>query len=224
MFNSILNSTQGSLSIQSELICILTSLILGLVIGYTHMVTQKSNKNFIISIAILPLIVQVIITMVNGNLGTSVAIVGAFSLIRFRSIPGNSRELISVFLCMAVGLATATGYITFAITFTIIAVIVLIVLGKMKFGNASEKEMYLKITIPEDLDYTQVFKEIFKKYAKSIDLIKSKTVNMGSMYELIYKIELQDLQQQKEFVDDIRCKNGNLKVVLEKIPQENIEL
>lgn len=135
MFNSILNSTQGSLSIQSELICILTSLILGLVIGYTHMVTQKSNKNFIISIAILPLIVQVIITMVNGNLGTSVAIVGAFSLIRFRSIPGNSRELISVFLCMAVGLATATGYITFAITFTIIAVIVLIVLEKIPQEN-----------------------------------------------------------------------------------------
>mgnify|MGYP004494917229 CR=1 FL=1 len=176
----------------------------------------------VISLSILPLIVEVIITMVNGNLGTSVAIVGAFSLIRFRSIPGSSRELISVFLCMAVGLATAMGYITFALTFTIIAILALIILNKL--GKENNKTMYLKITIPEDLDYTESFKDLFEKYLKNIEFEKAKTVNMGSMYELVYKIELIDVEKQKEFIDDIRCRNGNLKVVLEKIPQESIEL
>lgn len=222
MFSSILNSNQGSLSVQAELICMATSLVLGMVIACTHMFTQKSSKNFIISLSILPLIVEVIITMVNGNLGTSVAIVGAFSLIRFRSIPGSSRELISVFLCMAVGLATAMGYITFALTFTIIAILALIILNKL--GKENNKTMYLKITIPEDLDYTESFKDLFEKYLKNIEFEKAKTVNMGSMYELVYKIELIDVEKQKEFIDDIRCRNGNLKVVLEKIPQESIEL
>lgn len=216
MFSSILNSNQGNLSVSLELICMATSLVLGLLIACVHMFTQKSSKNFIVSLAILPLIVQVIITMVNGNLGTSVAIVGAFSLIRFRSIPGSSRDLVSVFLAMAVGLATAMGYITFAITFTIIAVVALAILSKVE--KEKNDEMYLKILIPEDLDYTKSFEDLFKQYLKNVEFEKAKTVNMGSMYEVTYRVNLLDINMQKQFIDEIRCRNGNLKVVLEKIP------
>lgn len=222
MFSSILNSNQGNLSVQAELICMLVALMLGVLIAVVHMFNQKSSKNFIISIAVLPLIVQVIITMVNGNLGTSVAIVGAFSLIRFRSIPGSSRELISVFLCMAVGLATAMGYLTFALTFTILVLATLIILNKLSKEN--EPIMHLKITIPEDLDYTEVFDDIFVKYLTDIDLEKTKTTNMGSMYELTYKIKMNKDKKQKEFIDELRCRNGNLKIVLGREEQEGIEL
>lgn len=222
MFDSILNSSQGSLSISSELICMATALVLGLIIAYTHKALTKGSKNFIISLAVLPLVVEVIITMVNGNLGTSVAIVGAFSLIRFRSAPGTSKELVSIFLAMAVGLATAMGYVTFAIAFTVIALIAIAILSKLNADNG--KEMLLKVTVPEDLDYVDCFKDIFPKYAKKIEFIKSKTVNMGSMYEIVYNVELKDLNKQKHFIDEIRCRNGNLKVALEKMPENNIEL
>lgn len=221
MFESILSTNGGSLSIQSELICMATALILGLVVAYSHKILSKGSRNFIISLAVLPLLVEVIITMVNGNLGTSVAILGAFSLIRFRSAPGNAKELVSIFLAMAIGLATAMGYVTFAITFTLIAIIAIAILSKI---NTESKDMLLKITIPEDLDYTDCFNDIFNKYAKKIEFVKSKTVNMGSMYEILYNLELVSINKQKEFIDQLRCRNGNLKIILEKMPENGTEL
>lgn len=221
MFESILNTNGGSLSIQSALICMATALILGLVVAYSHKILSKGSKNFIISLAVLPLLVEVIITMVNGNLGTSVAILGAFSLIRFRSAPGNAKELVSIFLAMAIGLATAMGYVTFAITFTLIAIIAIAILSKI---NIESKDMLLKITVPEDLDYTNCFNDIFSKYSKKTEFIKSKTVNMGSMYEIIYNLELSNLSKQKEFIDELRCRNGNLKIILERMPENGMEL
>lgn len=216
MLESILVEGTTTTSLVDCLICIGVAIILGGVISFTHKKTTKATPNFLLTLAVLPALVQVVILLINGNLGTSLAVAGAFSLIRFRSIPGSSRDLVSVFLAMAVGLATAMGYITFAITFTIIAVVALAILSKVE--KEKNDEMYLKILIPEDLDYTKSFEDLFKQYLKNVEFEKAKTVNMGSMYEVTYRVNLLDINMQKQFIDEIRCRNGNLKVVLEKIP------
>lgn len=214
MFESILNETAGTLSIQFALICMLTSIILGVIIAYVHMLTSKYSKNFLITLSILPVIVQVVIMMVNGNLGTSVAVLGAFSLVRFRSVPGNSREIASIFFAMAIGLAVGMGHIMFAIVITILLSIVLVLLSKSSFGEKKFLEKKLKIIIPEDLNYTEVFDDIFEKFLSEFDLVKVKTTNMGSMYELTYNIVIKDKINEKNFIDEIRCRNGNLNVML----------
>lgn len=214
MFESILNETAGTLSIQSALICMLTSIILGVIIAYVHKLTSKYTKNFLITLSILPLIVQVVIMMVNGNLGTSVAVLGAFSLVRFRSVPGNSREIASIFFAMAIGLAVGMGHIMFAIVITILLSITLLVLSKSKFGENKSLEKRLKIIIPEDLNYTDIFDDIFEKFVSKFELIKVKTTNMGSMYELTYNVIIKNNMNEKSFIDEIRCRNGNLNVML----------
>lgn len=205
MFNSILN---GNLSIVSSLICMISSLILGGIVAFVH---RKSSKDFLITLITLPLIVQVVITMVNGNLGTSVAILGAFSLIRFRSLQCNSKELLVIFLTMAIGLATGMGYILYAFVFTILACLSIFILNKVFVGKEVKR---LKIVIPEDLDYEEVFDDIFKKYTNNVTIIKSKTINMGSLYELTYDIEFKNNIKTKDFIDELRVRNGNLKIVL----------
>lgn len=214
MFESILNETAGTLSIQSAIICMLTSIFLGVIIAYVHKLTSKYSKNFLITLSILPVIVQVVIMMVNGNLGTSVAVLGAFSLVRFRSVPGNSREIASIFFAMAIGLAVGMGHIMFAIVITILLSIILVILSKSSFGEKKSLEKKLKIIIPEDLNYTDVFNDIFQKFVSKFDLIKVKTTNMGSMYELTYDVIMKNNINEKSFIDEIRCRNGNLNVML----------
>jgi len=206
MFNSILDS--NNLSIISSLICMISALILGGIVALIH---RKSSKDFLTTLVILPLIVQVVIIMVNGNLGTSVAILGAFSLIRFRSLQCNSKELLVIFLTMAIGLATGMGYILFAFVFTIIACLMIFILNKL-FEDKETK--LLKIVVPEDLDYEDAFEEVLEKYTSSYELIKSKTINMGSLYELTYQVNLKNNVKQKELIDELRVKNGNLKIIL----------
>lgn len=212
LLNNITNN--GSFDSTAMLIALLTSIILGLIISFVHIKTSKYSKNFIITLAILPLLVQVIIMLVNGNLGTSVAILGAFSLVRFRSIPGNSREIVSVFFAMVIGLAIGTGFIIFSIMITLIVCLLLIIFSKTNFGNIDKNERKLTILIAEDLDYTNIFDDIFKKYTKSFNINKVKTVNMGSIFQLEYCIILKNDVNEKEFIDEIRVKNGNLKIVL----------
>lgn len=212
MFNSIFDSSLNSLSFVTILLCFLTSIILGLVVAFTHMKTSRYTKNFIITLVILPTLVEVVMIMVNGNLGTSVAILGAFSLVRFRSIPGNSKEITIIFLAMAIGLSVGMGHLLFAILLTVIVCLLIFILSYSKFGENEIKN--LKITIPEDLDYTGVFKDIFDKYMKEVDLQKVKTTNMGSTYDLTYKIKLKKDVNEKELIDEIRVRNGNLTILL----------
>ncbi|MDD3187640.1 MAG: DUF4956 domain-containing protein [Bacilli bacterium] len=217
MFESILGDT---LTFGSVFLCIITSLVLGLIISYVHMQSERYSKNFIIVLSLLPLLVQVVIMMVNGNLGTSVAILGAFSLIRFRSMPGTSRELLSIFLAMAIGLSTGMGQIVFAFIFTVIASMMILIFTKSTFGDRKIKNKILKIVVPEDLDYTTIFDETLDKYTIAYTLNKSKTTNMGSLFELTYSVNLKDVNE-KEFLDEIRCKNGNLLVMLSQELVEN---
>lgn len=212
MFESILSSSTGTLSIENAFICIISALILGIMSAGVHMLTSKYSKNFIITLAVLPLLVQVVIIMVNGNLGTSVAIMGAFALIRFRSIPASSKEILMVFFSMAIGLATGMGHITYALMFTIVTSIIILISNKIKFTNQNNY-LKLKVSIPEDLDFTTIFDDTFNTYTKSHSINKIKTTNMGSLYEITYDIELKDISE-KEFIDDLRIHNGNLKIIL----------
>ena len=214
MFESILSDSVGTLSISTSLICMVTSIILGIVIACVHMWTSKYSKNFIISLAILPAIVQVVIMMVNGNLGTSVAILGAFSLVRFRSIPGTAKEIVSVFFAMAVGLALGMGHIMFAIYVTVFVSAIILILSKINIVAFNSCERKLRIIIPEDLDYEGIFNDILNEYTKSYSIDRVKTINMGSMYEITYDIIMKDDKKQKEFLDKIRIRNSNLTVSL----------
>ena len=219
MFTSILSATgtiEGGLSVQSAMICTIVSILLGLGIALIYMLQGGKSKNFSISVAILPLVIQVVIMMVNGNLGTGVAVVGAFSLVRFRSVPGNSKEICFVFFAMAIGLATGMEFVAFAVCMAVIIGVLLFVLSKTKFGEIEEKDKLLKVTIPENLDYTGIFDDLFEKFTSEVSLEKVKTVNLGSMYELNYKIVLKDNKMEKAFIDEIRCRNGNLTIVCAK--------
>src|SRR5574344_1079995 len=216
MFTSIL--TSGSLTIMEALTCSGVSLILGFLVSFIFMTKGTYTKNFAITLALLPIIVQIMIMMVNGNLGTAVAILGVFSLVRFRSRPGDSMEILAVMFTMAIGLATGMGYISFAIVLAIIIAVVCVLLFKTKFDEKKRVEKELKITIPEDLDYTGIFDDIFNEYTAKVSLERVKTTNMGSLYELCYHIDIKDRNREKEMIDAIRCKNGNLPIVCGRIP------
>ncbi|MCK9198199.1 MAG: DUF4956 domain-containing protein [Bacilli bacterium] len=213
MFINIFDSTQASLSIAEVLICVLTPLSSGLIIALAYMFSGKHTKSFAITLVILPILVQVVIMIVNGNLGTGVAVLGAFSLIRFRSVAGNAKDICTIFFAMVVGLAIGAGYATFAIAVTIVVAVLFVVLSSSKFGNIKSEEREIKITIPEDLDYTNVFDDIFQKYTKKYELIKVKTTNLGSMYKLTYNFTFKNNKDEKQFIDDLRCRNGNLDIV-----------
>lgn len=220
MLNSILASgTAASVAIEEFLICMVASILLGAALAWIHAYKNRTTHSFLLTLMLLPVIVQTVIMLVNGNLGTGVAVMGAFSLVRFRSEPGTPREISSIFLAMAIGLATGMGYLS-------VAVLLLMVVGCITIGSAEwlartphavQKE--LKITIPENLDYQGIFDDLFAKYTKHAELIRVRTVNMGSLYELQYHVELRDERSEKEFLDRIRCRNGNLGLVCGRIPE-----
>ena len=218
MFQSILTFEEGTLSVQSALMCVAAALVLGLVIAFMYTKTaDRYTKGFVVTVALLPALVEMIILMTSGNLGTAVAIVGAFSLVRFRSVPGTSKEILSIFFAMAVGLACGMGQIVFAAIFTLIIVIAFFLLMTSPLGNRDKAQKQLKVTIPEDLDYTGIFDDIFQKYTTKATLTKVRTVNLGSMYELDYDIILRDEKQEKAMIDEIRVRNGNLSIICGRI-------
>lgn len=221
MLNSILTET---ITWYSLLICTGASFVLGIIGALIYMYKSTYTKGFILTLALLPSVVQIVIMLVNGNLGTGVAVMGAFGLVRFRSAPGGAREIGSIFLAMALGLATGTGYITVAVIFLAVYALVSILLISAKFGEGSPLEKELKITIPESLDYNGIFDDLFGEYTKKSDLVKVKTTNMGSLYELTYHIVIPDLSREKEFIDKIRCRNGNLNIVCGRVPVGKDEL
>lgn len=214
MFNSIFDTTSTGLDVKTALICAAVALILGVVVAFTHLKTSRTSKSFLITLATLPLLVMAVMIMINGNLGTSIAILGAFSLIRFRSIQGNAKELLSIFFTMMIGLALGMGHVLFAIVITAITVVAILFFAYTHFLEPNQRQRTLKIVIPEDLDYEDVFTDVFKKYTSSAELVRMKTMNMGSLYKLTYDVTLKRNIKEKEFLDEIRVKNCNLKVLL----------
>ena len=188
------------------------SLVLG--VGTALLCSFKSHhsQSFLLTLAILPAVVQVVIMLVNGNLGAGVAVAGAFGLVRFRSAPGTAKEIGALFLAMAIGLATGMGYVGLAVMAFVIVSAAMLLLTAVNFGGAEEHERVLKITIPESLDHDGLFDDLFEKYTKSCVLERVKTSNMGTLYELTYHVTLPDDHAPKAFLDDLRCRNGNLNI------------
>ena len=213
MLESILNETTSNISMLRMAECSSASLILGLVLAGIHLYRNRSSRSFLITLAVLPVIVQTVIMVVNGNLGTGVAVMGAFSLVRFRSMPGNAREIGSVFLAMAIGLADGMGYIGIAIFMTAVVGLATIILMSVPDLSGQFLQRELRITIPENLDYNGIFDDVFQKYTSKEKLMRVRTVNMGSFYELCYTIELKAQELEKMMLDEVRCRNGNLTVV-----------
>lgn len=224
MLNSILsNASAASVALEEFFICSAMSLILGSGLAWIHNWKNRVTRNFTLTLALLPVMVQTVIMLVNGNLGTGVAVMGAFGLVRFRSAPGNSREISSIFLAMAMGLATGMGYLgVAALLLVIVGCVTVIMVSIPESGQAARKE--LKVTIPEQLDYSGIFDDLFQKYTDRAELLRVRTVNMGSLYELLYHIDLKDERSEKEFLDQVRCRNGNLSLVCGRIPSDRDEL
>lgn len=206
------------ISVPDFLLCIGVSLVIGLIVAFSYMYKTRYTKSFVVTLALLPAVVCVVIMMVNGNVGTGVAVAGAFSLVRFRSVPGTAKEIGTLFLAMGAGLIAGMGYLGFAILFSIILCAVFVLYSQLDFGSKKIIATYktLGITIPEDLDYSGVFDEIFSTYTKTYELTNVKTTNMGSLFRLTYDIVLKDATKEKEFIDKLRCRNGNLEINISK--------
>lgn len=225
MLNSILASTAASVTAMEEfLLCSAASLAMGGILAWLHTYKNQVSRNFIMTLVLLPVIVQTVIMLVNGNLGAGVAVMGAFSLVRFRSLPGNSREIVSIFLAMAVGLATGMGYLGAAFLLVLMVACVGMLLLRFPGPDSRNQLKELKVTIPENLDYQGIFDDLFEKYTTRAELIKVRTVNMGSLYELQYHVHIRNDRQEKELLDQIRCRNGNLNLACGRIPIGREEL
>lgn len=202
------------ISVSDFLLCLAVSLVLGLLMALAYMYRTRYTKSFVVTLTLLPAVVCVVIMMVNGNVGTGVAVAGAFSLVRFRSVPGTAKEICTLFLAMGAGLIVGMGYLGFAVLFTLILCAVFLLCNRLDFGARKNAAVYktLQITIPEDLDYSGVFDDIFAVYTTSAALVRVKTTNMGSMFRLTYNLTLRDAAKEKEMIDNLRCRNGNLEI------------
>lgn len=219
LFRGIFDTDMSNVIALSDfLICIGVSFVIGLILAGAYMFRTRYTKSFVVTLAMLPAIVCVVIMMVNGNVGTGVAVAGAFSLVRFRSVPGTAKEIGALFMAMGAGLITGMGYLGFAIVFAVILAVITILLSFVDFGARKNVARYktLRITIPEDLDYTGVFDEIFKEYAENYELAQVRTTNMGSLFRLTYDMVLKSGANEKEFIDKLRCRNGNLEIAISR--------
>ena len=209
MLNSILGS---ELTLVSFLICTAVSLLLGVGTALVSMYRSRTTQSFAVTLAILPAVVHSFGGANAVILGAGVAVAGAFGLVRFRSAPGTAKEIGALFLAMAIGLATGMGYVWLAVMVFAIVSAVMLLLTAVNFGGADEHERVLRITIPESLDYDGLFDDLFEKYTKSCVLERVKTSNMGTLYELTYRVTLPDDHAPKAFLDELRCRNGNLNI------------
>ncbi|QIK69522.1 DUF4956 domain-containing protein [Erysipelothrix sp. HDW6C] len=210
IFESI---TQTTMTLEVVVICSVVSLLMGMLIAYVYMYKNEYSKSFVVTLALLPVMIQIVIMMVNGNLGTSVAVLGTFSLIRFRSVAGSARDIGSIFFAMAIGLANGMGFVSFSVMITLLIGGMSALLYTLPFGERGFAEKDLKIVIPESLDYDGIFDDIFSQYTSNSELMKVKTTNMGSLFELQYRVHLKNDANTKDFIDALRVRNGNLSIV-----------
>ena len=219
MFQSIFKQNGNTIVTPTAIfICLGVALLAGIIFATLCYFKTKSTKSFLAASAVLPMVVALVIVLVNGNIGAGVAIAGAFSLVRFRSAPGTAKEICIIFISMASGLAFGMGFIAYGVIFMVGSGIVLLLVEAVKIWEKPPvlKDKNIRITLPEDLDYTTIFNDIFEKYTTKYELIKTKTINMGSMFRVDYRVTLKELCQEKEMIDEIRVRNGNLEVYVQR--------
>lgn len=215
LFDTDMTRTIG---VDQFLLCIGSSLLIGIILAAGYMIHARYSKSYIMTLSILPAVVCVVIMMVNGNIGTGLAVAGAFTLVRFRSVPGSAKEITMLFLAMGTGLLTGMGYIGFAFVFAMLMSVVFVVYNHLDFGIQKKALRYktIRIAIPEDLDYSNIFDDVWEKYTDKCELVRVKSINMGSMFRVTYNIKMKKDVSEKEMLDMIRCRNGNLEITLSK--------
>lgn len=222
MLDSLLTvaTTTTDLTLTTSLLTIFVAIVLGGLISLTYMKTNPSgySQNFTLTMVLLPVIVAIIILLIGSNIARAFSLAGAFSIIRFRSAPGDPKDIAYVLFTMAAGLACGTGYFGYAVLFTIILCVMMFVLNRFKFGVSKKLQKTLKVTIPENLAYDEAFAEVFQQFNVQYDLKKIRTTELGSLYELVYFVTMNQVTNQKEFLDAIRCRNGNLDLSLTMSP------
>ena len=214
----------GSLTVGQFLIAVSVSMVLGLFVSLYYMYKSQHTKSLAVSLVLIPAIETVIIMMVNGNLGAGIAVAGSFALIRFRSVKGSAKELTCIFLAMSIGIVCGTGYVAIATLFTLILLAVSFILTSLGFGKEGNNEKYLKITVPESLNYAEAFEEVLNKYTSRHELISIKTLNLGSLFRVEYDVNLKDLKDTKKMIDELRTRNGNLEIMCGSKAGEKEEL
>jgi len=225
MFDFLTNSVTSAMpALNSFLLCSVCSFVFGFASAALYMFRNKYSKSMAVTLVLLPITVQVIITVVNGNVGAGIAVMGAFSLVRFRSAPGSARDICSLFFAMALGLVTGMGYIFYALVFLLLFAAVNILLIFTRFGQKGTDTRVMRITVPENIDYNGLFDDILKKYASSFDLDKVKTTNGGSLFELTYIVRLKTASVPKELIDELRRRNGNLNILISREQRDGEEL
>ncbi len=220
------NEYTAVISVTDFLLCVGFALVLGVILALTYMFRNRYTKSFVVTLALLPAVVCVVIMMVNGNVGTGVAVAGAFSLVRFRSAPGSARDICMLFLAMGAGLIAGMGYLGFSLLFTLILSLFFLLYNFLDLGMKKNAAIHktLTVTIPEDLDYTGVFADIFDKYTTACELVRVKTTNMGSMFRLTYDLSLSDASLEKEMIDALRERNGNLEIAVSLQETTDVQL
>lgn len=218
--------TTTVISVSKFMLCIGAALAIGLVLAAVYTYRNRYTKSFLATLALLPAMVCVVIMMVNGNVGAGVAVAGAFSLVRFRSVPGTAKEISAIFLAMCAGLIAGMGYLGYAALFTLVLCGVMLLYNRFDFGSRRNNDKYkiLHITVPEDLDYTGAFDEVLGKYTCSHELVQVKTTNMGSLFRLTYELVLHSAEAEKELIDKLRCRNGNLEISVSRRETNAYEL
>ena len=219
MLNSILSA---QITLTQFLLCELTAMVLGFGTALVFLVRDRHTNAFSQSLALLPGVVTLVIMLVNGNIGAGLAVAGTFALVRFRSAPGSAKEITGLFMSVAIGLACGMGYVGVAVLFFVLMALYVLVLGAARFGEESEKHRHLKITVPENTDYEKLFADLLEKYTVSHELNKVRTTNMGTLYELQYRVVLKDPRQIREMIDEIRCRNGNLNIVCSREAERDV--
>ena len=209
MLNSIIG---GEMSVLSFLLCIFTAMVLGLLAALVFAGRDRHSAAFRQSLALLPPVVAMVIMLVNGNIGAGLAVAGTFALVRFRSAPGSAKEITALFFSVAIGIACGMGYVGYAALFFLVMAVYALALGRFRFGEEGGVSRVLKITIPENLEYDALFDDLYREYTTHHELVKVRTTNMGTLYELTYAVELKEPARSKEFIDAIRCRNGNLNI------------
>ena len=214
IFQGLFDSAATTLNVTDFLTCVATALVIGIIIAFVYTYKSRYTRSFVVTLVMLPAIVSVVIMMVNGNIGAGVAVAGAFSLVRFRSVPGTAKEIGTIFLAMGTGLVCGMGYLGYAVLFTLImaGVMALTMASGIGGHKAASRDRRMQITVPEDLDYTTIFDDVLDTYTTDHELVRAKTTAMGSLFKLTYDITLRDAAKEKEFIDLLRCRNGNLEI------------
>ena len=218
LFEGIFDSTATTISVPEFLLCVGVSLVIGIFLALVYMYKSRYTRIFVVTLAMLPAVVCVVIMMVNGNVGAGVAVAGAFSLVRFRSVPGTAKEIGTIFLAMGAGLVAGMGYLGYAVLFALVLGLFMFLINVSGIGQNKKpsKDKTLRIVVPEDLNYSDMFEDIFSEYTTYHEIVSVKTTNLGSLFKLNYNVTLKDLSKEKEFIDALRCRNGNLEISISR--------